>query len=590
MKQFFKFFFASVLGTFITLVIIVFIFVIWIAASVSATENTYVSRNSLLHIKMDKPIHDRAPKGPDNIFNFASFSAQNAPGLNEVLENLHKAKVDPRISGIYLDLSTIPTGLSTLEEIRKGLLDFKESGKFILAYSENYTQKSYYMATVADKIYLNPEGTFLFKGMNAELTFYKGLMEKLDVDAQIIRGPNNKFKSAVEPFMYDKMSEPNRQQMKKLLQSIWDHMLTNISASRGIPVEKLNLLADELSIQFPMDAVNNQLIDGVKYKDEILAELRERLELEPRKKIKTTTMEKYAKAVVSEYHPYKGKDKIAVVYALGSIKGGEGDDLTIGSEKISKALRKARRDSTVKAIVLRVNSPGGSALASEVILREIKLAKAVKPVVASFGDYAASGGYYISCLADKILAEPTTLTGSIGVFGIIPNFQKLFNNKLGITFDEVGTNKNSAFYSVNRPLKANEKAIIQNQVVRIYDTFINHVANGRKMTPEQVDAIGQGRVWSGSDAIEIGLVDEIGGLEKAIAVAAKMAELDTYRLKELPYQEDPIEQLMKQLTGQTKVSLFKNELGPVYEHIDYLQTIHEMKGVQARLPYIIDIQ
>ncbi|MCK9617390.1 MAG: signal peptide peptidase SppA [Lentimicrobiaceae bacterium] len=586
MRQFFKFMFASMLGTFLTLLIVFFISIGIIASLVSfaGDKETTVVKNTVLRLKFDMPVSDRTPV---ETFNFSALQNANVPGLNDILKNIRKAKNDPNISGILLDLSFIPAGISTVEEIRNALVDFKTSGKFLYSYSETYTQKTYYLASISDKIFMNSEGSLDFKGVSAQIFFMKGTLEKLDIEMQVIR--HGKFKSAVEPFVSDKMSEANREQTLKYVSGIWDNMLLGISQSRKINVEELNRIADQLQIRLPEDAVKCKLIDKLVYKDELLDELRTKLGLQKDEKINFMSLNKYQNAPETEKKK-TSKDKIAIIYASGSITGGEGDDQTIGSERVSKAIREARLDKMVKAIVLRINSPGGSALASEVIWREVELAKKVKPVIASMGDVAASGGYYIACNANKIFASPTTLTGSIGVFGMIPNLQKFFNNKLGITFDGVKTNPYADFISPNRALTPYEQGAIQQEIEHIYATFVRHVAEGRKLTTARVDSIGQGRIWCGTDAKNINLVDAIGGLDDAIKEAAKMAKLGNYRLLNLPRQKDALTRIVEEISGGYEESRIKANLGEYYTYYSYLKSLKEYSGVQARLPYAINIR
>jgi len=571
--------FASMLGTFLTILILSFIIAGIIAGIVASasSEELVIENNTLLHMKLNTKIMDRSPKLPF----FSGFNMPEKPiGLNDILNNLKKAGKDDKIKGIYLDLSEIPAGISTIYEIREGLLDFKKSGKFIWAYSEGYTQKSYYLATAADKIFLNPEGGILLKGLNTEMTFLKGMFEKLDIKMQVIR--HGKFKAATEPLFLDKMSAENREQITKLISDIWDSMLSGISESRGISRQELNMLADSLKIETTKDALQYKLVDQLVYKDELIKALKKKISLEEKAKLRFVGLDDYTKVAESEKSGSR-KNKIAVIYAQGSIGGGEGDDQSIGSERISKAIRKAREDEKVKAIVFRINSGGGSALASDVIWREIDLASKVKPVVASFGDVAASGGYYIACASTKILANPTCITGSIGVFGVIPNFQGLFNKKLGITFDEAGTNKNSDFITVVKPLSPYQTMIIQRDVDHIYTVFTTKVAEGRKLPVATVDSVGQGRVWSGSDAKKIGLIDAYGSLTKAISLAAELAKIKDYRLLSLPEQKDPFQQILDEIMGNSPSSRLQQYLGEDYELYLYLKEIREMKGVQARM-------
>ena len=533
------------LGFILTLIIVFFLFIGLIASIASFAEDKTVTvkENSILQVTFDKPIYDRTPNNPFENFDFQNMESKNAAGLNDILKNLRKAASDNNIKGIYLNLSNVPTGISTLEEVRNALLEFKKSGKFIISYSESYSISAYYLSTVADEIILNPDGEILFKGLDAEIMFLKGTLEKLDIEAQIVRV--GKFKSAIEPLILDKMSKANRNQMQTLLNSIWGKLIEAISETRSISVYDLNLICDNLDITDAEQALKHNFIDKIMYKDEVLAELRTKLEIGESDKINTISMLKYTNAPATTKIKKRSPNKIAVVYATGSIHGGKGNERTIGSEDISKTLRKARLDKNIKAVVFRVNSGGGSALASEVIRREVELTSKEKPIIVSMGNMAASGGYWISCSADKIIANPTTLTGSIGVFGIIPNLQDFYKNKLGITYDNVKTNENSDYLTTNRPMTPYQRKIIQNSVDKIYQKFLKLVAEGRNMTSEQVNEIGQGRVWSGVDALRIGLVDKLGGMEDAIDAAVEAAELSDYRIIELPEQKDPFEEIFK---------------------------------------------
>ncbi|MDP3445099.1 MAG: signal peptide peptidase SppA, partial [Ignavibacteria bacterium] len=533
MKQFFKFMFASFAGTLLTLLVLLFLVIGMFAALISKAESEEVKLkpNTILVADFKTPVLDRSSKNPFENFDFGTMKSTNPIGLNDILANIEKAAKDPNIAGIYLDLSEINAGIANLGEIREKLIEFKESGKFIMSYSESYSQSSYYLATVSDEIYLNPEGSISFKGLSAQLTFLKNMLQKLEIETQIIRGPNNKFKSAVEPLMYDKMSEANREQMEKLLNSVWGTIIESISTSRNKSLLELNTVADQLDLNDAQKALDLKFVDGLTYKDEILAKLREKTSLGEKDKIQSVTIAKYTNAIIDK--PSRSTNKIAVIYAVGEIGGGEGSETSIGSEELSKTLRKAREDEKIKAIVMRVNSPGGSALASEIIRREVELAKNTKPFIVSMGDVAASGGYWISTNADYIFADANTITGSIGVFGVIPNFKGLFNNKLGITFDKVMTNKNSDYFGVMEPLSEFQEAKIQEEVVKIYDDFTNLVAKTRGLKQSYVDSIGQGRVWSGTDALGLGLVDELGGIEKAIAYAAEKAGVsEDYKVSE----------------------------------------------------------
>ena len=589
MKQFFKFMLASMAGFFLTLIVLFFFFAILVASLLTFTkkEEVLVKPKTVLHLTLKEAIPERSLASPFTFSETTLFSTSDVPGLLETTDLLKQASEDENISGILLDLSEIGSGMATMEEVRNALLKFKESGKFVIAYGEVYSQKAYYMATTADIICLNPEGALDFRGMAGELVFIKGLLGKLEINPQIIR--HGKYKSAIEPLISDRMSEANKEQTLAYMNSLWMHISDGISKTRNIDPAKLQLIADSLLIQTPEDALNYRFVDQVIYKDQLIDLLKEKLEIGKNDKIEMMKLERYKDAPAKTPRK-RAKEKIAVIYAVGSIGDGEGNDETIGSERISKAIRNARTDSTVKAIVFRVNSPGGSALASDVILREIRLARDEKPVVVSMGDYAASGGYYIACAADTILANPTTLTGSIGVFGVIPDFSKFFNNKLGVTFDVVKTNDHADYISVTRPMTPYEEKVITNDVERIYKVFVNHVSEGRSMPEAQVDSLGQGRVWSGADGVKTGLVDLTGGLQDAISIAATMAKLEDYRITSLPEQKDPFTQIMDELTGKPSETRLKKELGPLYPYMKELQSLSGMKGVQARLPFILNIQ
>ncbi|MEI6851477.1 MAG: signal peptide peptidase SppA [Bacteroidota bacterium] len=584
MKQFFKFMLASMTGYLLLWIVMGIIFFSMIAslASLSKKTTVVIDSNSVLTLKLDQPIPDRTSDNPFGDFDFASMQSKKAQGLDNILKVIKRAAEDDKIKGIFLDISDIPSGIATIEEIRNALLDFKKSGKFIYSYSEDYSQRGYYVASVSDQIFLNPQGSLTFKGLAAEMMFFKGTLEKLDVQVQIIR--HGKFKSAIEPFILDKASAANREQYQKLLDGIWNQILDGVSTERKVSKEQLTQIADSLKIQLASDAIKYKLVDKLVYRDEVFDAIKTKIGLDSDKEISFVSPSKYLKSKEGKNKIVLGKKKIAIVYAIGQIEGGEGDDKTIGSERISKAIRDARGDSSVRAIVLRINSPGGSALASEVIWREVVLAQKVKPVVVSMGDVAASGGYYIACGAQKIFAQPNTLTGSIGVFGVIPNLEKLFKDKLGITIDVVKTNKYSDYITTSRAMQPYETKILTNQIENIYQIFIGHVADGRKMTTAQVDSIGQGRVWTGTDAKRIGLVDEIGGLQKAIEEAAKLSGLSEYKIVTYPKMKDPFTQIIEQLSGEDKTSMVKEMLGENYTYYEYLQKIKSQQGIQTRMP------
>ncbi len=593
---------ASIAGTIISMFLFFFIFIIVIGGAISSafsdfdksSKVTNVEDNTILHIELNEPIVDRGPEDQFK-FDFGMFDAASPIGLNQILQNIEKAKTDDRVPGIFLDMTFVSAGMATVDEIRNALIDFKTSGKWIVSYSEVYTQKAYYLASVADEIYVYPEGMVDFRGLNVNTTFLKGTLDKLGIEAQIIRGSNNKFKSAVEPFIMDEMSQANRAQTQQWLGSIWTNIKSGIAQSRNMSEADLQAIADEYQIREAADAVSKGLVSGTMYYDELIDVLKEKTETDLDKDLKSVSLRKYIKASKpndGKIFDFK-KGKIAIIYASGAINSGEGMDETIGSETYAQAIREARRDSTVKAIVLRVNSGGGSALASDVIWRESALAKKVKPFVVSMGDVAASGGYYISADADKIFAMPNTITGSIGVFGIIPNMKSFFNDKLGMTFDGVKTGNFADFPEVSRPLTDAEFNILQTSVDKTYATFLSRVSEGRGMTREKIDSIGQGRVWSGTDAMSIGLIDEYGGLEAAIAEAAKLAGIEDYARKEYPKRKDPIEKLFEDLGMNISQSFISNQLGgdeDLIKHFEEIKALKNMRGVQARVPYLINVE
>jgi protease-4 len=582
MKSFFKYFFATILGTLVSAIILFIIALGVISAIISSTEKEVtIKSNSILKIEMDKPIPDRSSQNPFENFDFQNFKPTINVGLNDILKNIAYAKTDPNIKGIYLDLSLIPSGFGTIEEIRNALLDFKKSKKFIVSYADYYSQGAYYIATAADSIYLNPVGEVAFLGMRAEIMFYKGTLEKLDIEPEIIR--HGKFKSAVEPYINDKMSPENREQITTLINGIWDHILDGISAQRKISKTELNRLADDLIIRNAKSALDNKLVDGLRYKDEILAGLARLSGVKSEKKLEFVSLSQYNKVA----KPKKDfpDDKVAVIYASGEINMGKGDNESIGADGLSKTIREARQDASIKAIVLRINSPGGSSLASEIIWRELSLAAKVKPLIVSMGSVAASGGYYIATPADTIVADPTTITGSIGVFGMLFNTKNFLNKKLGITTDVAETNKHADLGSIFRPLTPDEKEAIQAEVENIYDVFTTRVADGRKMRKTAVDSIGQGRVWSAPDARRLGLVDVIGGMDRAIEIAAKKAKVKSYRIVELPKQEDPLTTLLNDFSAKVRSNIIKSELGDkevIYKNIKEIMT---RQGINARMPF-----
>jgi protease-4 len=505
-------------------------------------------------------------------------------GLNEILDNLDKAAANPTVKGIFLDLTSLNTGIASIEEIRNALLDFKKSGKFIYAYSEVFSQPTYYLATAADKIYLHPTGLAELKGLRSEILFFKGTLDKLGVEPLVFR--HGRFKSAVEPFIQDKLSDSNREQVRTFLTSIWNHMLKGIAEGRKLPEAELRKIASEILVTNAPAAMQFKLVDDLKYRDEVLELLKTKTGAESIDKLELVTLSEIKDA--EDTREKRKGDKIAVVYAEGDIVDGEGQDGQIGSVECSKAIRKARLDEKVKALVLRVNSPGGSALASETIWREVVLTKKVKPVIVSMGNLAASGGYYIAAPADVIVASPNTITGSIGVFGLFFNGKGLAN-QLGVTIDTVKTSPMADIMSSSRGVTAREAEIIQAEIERIYDNFISRVAEGRKMSKADVDSIAQGRVWTGADAKRLKLVDEFGGLDRAIELAAQRAKLDNYRIIELPFVKDPLEKILDKIGGKSKDAAIESVLGESYKYYKQVERVQNMRNYQTRMPYEIDV-
>jgi protease-4 len=582
MKQFFKFVFASMLGVFLTISFFLIIFIAVIGALVSSTESSVeIKENTILHVNLNYPIIERSSSNPLEDVNIGPIQGQKVLGLNDILKSIRHAKEDNKIKGIYLDVSYVITGMATLEEIRAELLNFKKSGKFIIAYSEVYTQGAYYLASTANKVYLNPQGYLELKGFSSQSTFFKGALDKLDVEPQIIKVGT--YKSAVEPFILDRMSEPNKAQMTSLLGSLFDNYTKKVSLSRKISQDSLYAIANRLDSRSPEASLKLKLIDGLKYKDEVLDELKKKTNTDLKKNLNTVSINDYAASISN---PSTVSDRIAVVYAFGDIIDGQGDENNIGSDRISRALRKARLDEKIKAVVLRVNSPGGSALASDVIWREVSLIKKEKPIIVSMGDYAASGGYYIACAADSIFAEPNTITGSIGVFAIIPNMKGFFNNKLGVTFDGVKTSEFADLASISRPLTQAEQTILQQEVNKTYGTFMQKVADGRKLSVAFVDSIGQGRVWTGEQALKLGLVDRTGHIKSA----AKKANLTEYKIVNYPEQKSGLMSLLDKSGNNVKAYFVKQELGESYVYYKKLKEIINLKGIQAKMPYDFTIE
>jgi protease-4 len=588
MKNFLIYTLATITGIIITSLLFFFILFASLGAFIaSGNKPVTLSDHNVLVLKAGVPIPDRGNPNPWAGFDLVNMTLSSTPGLNDILNNIRKAAGDRKISGILIENGLLPCGWATSDEIRIALRKFRESGKFIIAYSDYVlTQQGYFLSTAADKIYLNPGAMMDFKGLSGEVMFYKKALDKIGIEVQVIR--HGKFKGAVEPFILDKLSKENREQINDYVGSIWKKVVGDISKSRNISEEILNKLADDLKANNAEDALNNKLIDGLIYRDALIDTLKTLSNVSLDDKIELVSMSKYSR-IPDPGRMYSATNKIAIIYAEGNIVMGKGNDLNVGGNYYADIIRAERKDSGIKAIVLRVNSPGGSALASDIIWREIDLASKVKPVIVSMGNYAASGGYYISVPATKIFASEVTLSGSIGVFGLIPNAGKLLNDKLGISTDNVNTNKNSDFPSILRPMNTYQKEVMQRSIEKTYDEFVRNVASGRNMTPAAVDSIGEGRVWTGSSAKTIGLVDEIGGLEDAVKAAAKQAGIEKYSIREYPVLEDPYTKLISSLTGDLKMKILIKELGENAIYYSEIKELTGLTGVQARLPYFIEI-
>jgi len=578
---------ATIVGLFVFLMMFFFGIVLIAAIFGGESEEISVKSDSVIELKLTDITNDYAGKYKDPWV--AILADGEKVGLSDILKAIENAKTDTDIKGISILNNNSSLGMAQSKALRNALEDFKKSGKFVLAYSNAYSQKEYYLNSVANTIYINPIGEFDFKGLSAELMFFKDLQEKSGVKMEVIR--HGKYKSAVEPFLDNKMSDANREQTLSLLNSVWNSVLEDISKSRNISVAKLNEIANGLLARTPEMAKAEKLVDIIAYEDEYHNAIKKILKIKNDEDYNKLSIIDYAQKVATTAEIADAQDKIAVIYAQGEIMGGEGDINTIGEGSINRSLIEARKDKNVKAIVLRVDSPGGSALTSDLIWREIELTKKVKPVVVSMGNYAASGGYYIACNANKIFAENNTITGSIGVFGILPNFTPLAT-KIGIHTEQVKTNENAAEYSPFVPMDEKFKTVTQEGVENVYKTFVSHVAQGRKMTVAQVDSIGQGRVWTGSQALKIGLVDKIGGLDAAIKEAASLSKTKKYSTQNFPEYEKDMNDILKNLPfAKSKESFIKEELGEeTFRLMEQIKRVQTRKGIQAIMPFEISIQ
>ena len=589
-RKFFRVVFGSALGFVLASIIISFLSIlmmIGMVAALGSSDTEKIESNSILELTFNDPIEERGIENPFSGMDIRFYN-NSATGLDDILASLENAATDDKIKGVSLKLSSVLASPATLSAMRDALLKFKESGKFVYAYGNNYSQGAYYLASAADKVFINPKGGIDFRGLAFQIMFYKGLIDKLDIDVQVVKC--GKFKSAVEPYLLDKMSDANREQLTVLGTSIWNKMVADMAKSRNLSIDDLNAVADSmLLIKDFENAVQLGIADDFFYPTQYRNFLKEKLGVKEDETLNLVSLDTYRKSFKQDLG--KGSDKIAIIYAVGQINDGKGSNTTIGDVTLCQEIRRAYKDKDVKAIVLRVNSPGGSALASEIIWNELENAKAAgKKVVTSMGDYAASGGYYISCNSDAIVAEPTTLTGSIGVFGMIPSIQRCLESKLGVTLDVVKTNAHSDFLSY-RPMTEEEYTALQCNVDKTYDTFLTRVSDGRGLSKAQVDSIGQGRVWSGADALQLGLVDQLGNLKDAIAVAAKLAGTDSYKLVYYPEKKEWFETLFNKDKEEKEISAaIRSELGDLYPTYNALQQIVKAKGVQARMPLEITIE
>ena len=581
MKQFLKFTLATIVGVIVASLLGTLIFFGIIGAIAGSAEKvTELKSNSIYQLDLNGSLVDRSEDDPFSAALAEAFgqAEQKVIGLDDVLANIEKAKSNDNVKGIYLKGGTLYGGFASIKEIRDALIDFKKTGKFIVAYADNYMQSNYYLATVADKILINPQGMLELKGLAADLVFYKNTLDKIGVEMQVVKVGT--FKSAVEPYITTKMSDANREQVTVYMNSIWKTMLNQISESRKISVDTLNAYADQMMMFQPTEKSKQySLVDSLVFADEVDSILTSYVS--DYKLVKHTAMNNLPTNKKFE------KSKVAVIYAVGAIDGGSNEGII--SDKLVETINDVAKDDAVKSVVFRVSSPGGSAYGSEQIWRALSKLKAKKPLIVSMGDYAASGGYYISCMADVILAQPNTITGSIGIFGLIPNIAGL-NNKIGLTYDGVKTNKLSDGISVNRPFRPEERDLMQNYVNRGYELFVKRCADGRKKTPDQIKAIAEGRVWTGEDALKIGLVDKIGGIDEAIQIAVDKAKLTAYNVKEYPVKEDFATKLMKSFGEDMETRFIKAQLGEQYKLFREIKNIEKINGIQARLPYELIIK
>jgi len=588
MKSFLKYTLATITGLLICSVLLFFLSLASLSIMMaSADKPVSISSNSILVLNTGLTIPEKGIKDPWSSFDPVDFTFKPAPGINDIISNLKRAATDERIKGVLIENGLMANGWGKAEEIRNALLRFKDSGKFIISYTDYLlTQESYYISSVADSIYVNPNSLMEFKGLASEVIFYKNALDKLGVNIQVIR--HGKYKGAVEPYIQDHLSEANRMQIKNYINSLWSHIINQVSVSRNIDPASLNSIADRLMALNVEKATESGLIDELIYRDELIEKLKILTGAEEGKKPEHVSMARYrnVKNDITE----KAESSVAVIYAEGTIAMGEGSTGNIGGERYSSIIRKIREKGDHDAIVLRINSPGGNAMASDNIWRELELASKEIPVVVSMSNYAASGGYYMAVPATTIFAQPTTLTGSIGVYGLYPEASELMNDKLGISSEVVKTNENSDMLSLFRGMNSHERMIYQQNVDKTYMQFVSRVAEGRGIDREKVDSMGQGQVYSGRDALERNLIDKTGGLTEAIEEAATLASLENYKLREYPQYEDTYTRIMKSLSGGISTRIIKRRLGTLTKYYDNINELRSVEGVQARLPYYIEIR
>ncbi|MBS5413454.1 signal peptide peptidase SppA [Bacteroides thetaiotaomicron] len=592
MKDFLKFTLATVTGIILSSIVLFIIGMVTLFGIVSTADTeTIVKKNSVMMLDLNGVLVERTQESPLGILSQLFSDDSNTYGLDDILSSIKKAKENENIKGIYLQASMLGTSYASLQEIRNALLDFKESGKFIIAYGDSYTQGLYYLSSVADKVLLNPKGMIEWKGIASAPLFYKDLLQKIGVEMQVFKVGT--YKSAVEPFISTEMSPANREQVTAFINSIWGEVTEGVSASRSLPVDSLNALADRMLMFYPAEeSVQCGLADTLIYRNDVRDYLKQWAELKEDDRLPILGLSDMIN-VKKNTPKDKSGNIVAVYYASGEItdySGSSASEEGIVGTKVIRDLRKLKENDDVKVVVLRVNSPGGSAFASEQICHAVKELKTKKPVIVSMGDYAASGGYYISCMADTIVAEPTTLTGSIGVFGMIPNLKGL-SEKVGLTFDVVKTNKFADLGVIMRPFNQDEKTLIQMSVAQSYDTFISRCAEGRHMTKEAIEKVGEGRVWTGEMAKELGLVDVLGGIDTALEIAVRKAGIEGYTVVSYPAKQDLLSSLLDtKPTNYVESQILKSKLGEYYQQFGMLKNLKERSMIQARIPFELNIK